>query len=212
LRADAAACNPQTVDCSLIEPSGENALRTVPTRIGKLPADQIVPALPKATWFKSVGAPISDVERKECVRYLHGLGVQSCAIETVGTWQEAVALATRACWHAPWWERERSEERRLFELASVYHSPDALLLRLSNLMRGSASLFLSPASIACARAGVRDATIASAAARAAAQSLHQYGLASITGQGEGHLFAVKFRLFLAGRWPLCVTAEKFFVF
>lgn len=184
----------------------------MPTEIGKLPADQIVPALPKAVWFKAVGTPIGESERSECSLYLHGLGARDCVIETVSTWQEAVALATRASWHAHWWERERHEERTLFELASANHSADALLLRLSNLMRGSASLFLSPASVACARAGVSDTKVASAAAGAAAQSLHQFGLASITGQSDTHLFAAKFRLFLAGRWPLCVTAEKFFVF
>jgi hypothetical protein len=179
---------------------------------GKLPADQIVPALPKRVWFNSVGTSLSESERDECDRYLRALGVTQYHISLVGSWEQAVALWGESNWDSAWWERERREERRLFEQASIQHSPDTLLLRLANLMQGSATLFHSPASVACARAGVSDSRIATCAAGAAAQSLHQYGLASITGQGEEHLFASKFRLFLAGRWPLCVGSETFYLF
>lgn len=179
---------------------------------GKLPADQIVPALPKRVWFQCVGTPLGDSERKDCDCYLQGLGVTRYTIEAVATWDEAVSLSGKSSWHKAWWDRERQEERQLFRDASANHSPDALLLRLANLMHGSATLFLSPASVACVRAGITDSTVANSAAGAAAQSLHQYGLASITGQSEEHLFAAKFRLFLAGRWPLSVTGEKFYVF
>ena len=179
---------------------------------GRLPADQIVPALPKRVWFNSVGQPLSEVDREECALYLQGLGAAHDNCVTPTSWEQAAALAAQPNWHAAYWERERAEERRLFELASQQHSADALLLRLANLMQGSATLFHSPASVACARAGIVDDAIAHGAAGAAAQCLHQYGLTSITDQGETHFFAAKFRLFLAGRWPLCVTADQFFVF
>jgi hypothetical protein len=184
----------------------------VPHELGKLPADQIVPALPKSVWFNAVGTPLGENERIESERYLSGLGAQHCSVSVVSTWPDALALAAKSSWSATWWERERQEERKLFEQASSMHSPDTLLLRLSNLMQGSAGLFLSPASLACTRAGINDSSAVNAAAGAAAQCLHQYGLASITGQGDEHLFAAKFRLFLAGRWPLCVTEDTFFVF
>lgn len=179
---------------------------------GRLPADQIVPALPKRVWFHAVGAPLGDSERDECARYLTGLGLTHWQLVGVSTWGEAVARASRSSWSDAWWEREREEERRLFERALARHSHDTLLLRLANLMQGSAKLFHSPASVACTRAGVTDSTIATCAAGAAAQSLHQYGLASITGQDDEHFFAAKFRLFLAGRWPLCVSGDTFYVF
>jgi hypothetical protein len=184
----------------------------VPPELGKLPADQIVPALPKRAWFNAVGTALGENERSECMRYLRGLGASACVLVAVSSWNEALALSNKASWSATWWERERQEERKLFEQAAANHSPDAIVLRLANLMQGSSTLFLSPAAIACTRAGISDSGIASSAAGAAAQSLHQYGLASITGQGDEHLFAAKFRLFLAGRWPLCVTDEKFYVF
>lgn len=183
----------------------------LPLELGKLPADQIVPALPKTVWFNAVGTPLSESDRDECDIYLRGLGANGHTIATICTWDEALALSQRASWSERWWERERQEERQLFERAAAKHSPDTVLLRLANLMQGSSALFLSPASLACTRAGA-DAKVAKCAAGAAAQCLHQYGLASITGQGDEHPFAAKFRLFLAGRWPLCVTDAQFFVF
>jgi hypothetical protein len=180
--------------------------------LGKLPADQIVPALPTGVWFDAVGRPLDISERAHCEQYLRGLGLDRWEIVSVATWHEALLHAGRAQWSPQWWERERHEERRLYELASQVHSADTLLLRLTNLMHGSSTLFFPPASVACARAGLVDETAPSTAAGAAAQCLHQYGLASLTGQGEEHFFAAKFRLFLAGHWPLCVTGTTFFVF
>lgn len=184
----------------------------MPPELGKLPADQIVPALPKTAWFNTVGLPIGDRERDACDVYLHGIGAKDCAISIVATWDEALALSQRRSWADEWWERERHEERTLFEQACALYSADAVLLRLANLMQGSSTLFLSPASLACMRAGANHAAIAKCAAGAAAQCLHQYGLASIAGQGDQHPFAAKFRLFLAGRWPLSVTHGTFHVF
>jgi hypothetical protein len=177
-----------------------------------LPADQIVPALPKRVWFNAVGHPLGSAELEACALYLRGLGAQRCCCIAVPSWEDAMTLAAKPNWYDQYWHHERAEERHLFGQASAQYSPDALLLRLANLMQGSARLFHSPAAVACSRAGITDCAIAHSAAGAAAQSLHQYGLASITGQGEEHLFAAKFRLFLAGRWPLCVTADRFFVF
>jgi hypothetical protein len=180
--------------------------------IGKLPADQIVPALPTGVWFNAVGAPLDASERSHCEQYLSGLGLTRWRIVIVPTWEAALQRAGRAHWSAHWWDRERQEERRLYEQASKEQSADTLLLRLANLMQGSSTLFHPPASIACALAGVADESAAGTAAGAAAQCLHQYGLASITGQGDEHFFSAKFRLFLAGHWPLCVNGEDFFVF
>ncbi|GEM_PF-865263 len=184
----------------------------MPAELGKLPADQIVSALPRTTWFSAVGTPLDASERAACRRYLRGLGAESCSIETVPSWYEAIERARKTSWWTTWWERERAEERALFaQAAAAARSTEAVVLRLANLMQGSASLFLSPAHLACARAGIHDDALANAAAGAAAQSLHQYGLAAIAGR-EDHPFAAKFRLFLAGRWPLSIGADAFYIF
>jgi hypothetical protein len=110
----------------------------VPAELGKLPADQIVSALPRTTWFSAVGTPLDASERAACRRYLRGLGAESCSIETVPSWYEAIERARKTSWWTTWWERERAEERALFaQAAAAARSTEAVVLRLANLMQGS---------------------------------------------------------------------------
>jgi hypothetical protein len=177
---------------------------------GTLPADHIIPALPKDVWFSSVGREITETERNECRAHLRKIGKPD-EVAPVSSWKEAYALwSGPAC--AACLEYERAEERRLFERACKQHSSDTVLLRLANLMRGSADLFRGPATIACTKASISDPGIAAAAAGAASQALHQYGLARLAGADDEHFFAAKFRLFLAGRWPLGADANQFYLF
>lgn len=180
--------------------------------IGRLPPDQIVTALPKGVWFSAVGEPLDDAERDECENYLRCLGMSGLDIVDVPDWLQARHISTAPNWSRHWWDSERLEERRLFDVAASKYSADAVLLRLTNLMEGSAELFLGPATVACTRVGIADQALARSAAGAASHSLHQYGIARFAGEGEDHLFAIKFRLFLAGRWPLSVDAQSFYIF
>jgi hypothetical protein len=49
------------------------------------------------------------------------------------------------------------------------------------------------------------------ASGAAAQACHQAALAIAAAAGPEHLFATKYRLFAAGRWPLGIVGDRFFV-
>ena len=180
--------------------------------IGKLPPDQIVPALPKGVWFSRVGGPLDERLREACAVYLRHLDMASIGISIASSWSQALQLSSSSEMPSDWRERERAEERRLFELAAQMQSADAALLRLANLMQGSGELFHAPAAVACTRAGITAPEPPRAAAGAAAHCLHQYGVAALAGEGDTHLFAAKFRLFLAGRWPLGVWRKSFFVF
>lgn len=180
--------------------------------LGKLPPDQIVPALPKGVWFSAVGGPLRDSERSECESYLRGLAMPGLNIVGVQGWPQARAFTNAPNWSRQWWQAQRLEERRLFDIAATKYSADAVLMRLTNLMEGSAELFLGPATVACIRAGIADSGLARCAAGAASHSLHQYGIAQLAGEDDRHLFAVKFRLFLAGRWPLSVADRNFYIF
>lgn len=180
--------------------------------LGKLPPDQIVPALPKGVWFGAVGEPLQASERRECESYLQSLGMPELAITGVRDWPQARDISNAPGWSRRWWETERQEERRLFGIAAAKYSADAVLLRLTNLMEGSAELFHGPATVACIRASIVDPGLARSAAGAASHSLHQFGISRLADESEDHLFAVKFRLFLAGRWPMSVDDSSFYIF
>ena len=132
--------------------------------------------------------------------------------QSTATWQDAKRITGSTNWRREWWQTEHTEERRLLALASQRYGNDAVMQRLTHIMEGSTDLFLGPAAVASARAGVADSALARSAAGAASQSLHQFGLAMMVGESEEHCFAIKFRLFLAGRWPLSINDNTFLFF
>ena len=179
--------------------------------IGHLPPDRILPALPKGVWFSGCGDPLEESEQRECDRYLSGLGLAGSSVIQAHDWNHARAIANASNWSREWWQRERTTERELFDRAVAKYSSDGVLQRLTTLMEEGADLFHGPASVACARAGIADPALARSAAGAASYALHQYGLVSLAETGDDHAFAAKFRLFLAGRWPLSVNDGKFYI-
>jgi hypothetical protein len=179
--------------------------------LSHLPPGQILPALPKGVWFSACGDELEDSERAECDRYVQGLGFESIAVVHASDWERARTIASAPDWSREWWQCERNQERRLFDAAAARASTDVVLQRLTTLMEESAELFHGPASVACARSGIADPALARSAAGAASHALHQYGLVSLAQAGDEHAFAAKFRLFLAGRWPLSVNGQTFYI-
>src|SRR5713101_4026518 len=85
--------------------------------------------------------------------------------------------------------------------------PDAL-----TVVTEAAASLSGAASLAMSGAGIADPALTRVAAGAAAQACHQAALALAAAAGPGHVFAVKYRLFAAGRWPLGIVGDRFFVF
>jgi hypothetical protein len=177
-----------------------------------LPIADILQAATRGVWFSAVGEPLTEAENEELRGYLRALNLGEIAIGQATDWHEAKRIADAKNWSRAWWEVERSEERRLLNTASQRFGKDAVMQRLTQLMEDSTELFLGPAAVACTRAGVADPALARSAAGAASQCLHQYGLASLMSVGDDHMFAIKFRLYLAGRWPLSLNEGCFYIF
>jgi len=177
-----------------------------------LPPDTLLATLPRGVWFSAVGEPLTTSELAEAQSYAAALDIANIDVEGAGTWHDAKRIANSKDWRRDWWQAEHREERHLLTTASAKFGAAAVMQRLTFIMEGSAELFLGPASIAIARADIADSALARSAAGAASQSLHQFALASLTGASSDHFFAIKFRLFLAGRWPLSINENIFSVF
>src|SRR6185437_4805443 len=114
--------------------------------------------------------------------YLAELGMPDLAIVGVAGWHEAAAVTQHPDWSRAWWDAETRAQGELQRLA-----------------------------LARARAGIADPMLTRVASGAAAQACHQAALAIAAAAGPDHLFAIKFRLFAAGRWPLGIVGDRFFV-
>lgn len=164
-----------------------------------------------ASWFAVCGETLTESERAEARAYLAALGLGDIPIAGVDDWQEAARLTKSPDWSHAWWDREAAAQRELRERGSARFGTDRLLTALSAVTEAADGLH-GAAAIALSRAGIADPALTRVAAGAAAQACHQAAMGLAAGASSEHLFAVKYRLFAAGRWPLGIVGDRFFVF
>lgn len=151
-------------------------------------------AIPRVSWFAATATPLTDADRADGVAYAAALGFGAIRIAPVTSWPEArrIAMSPNA---APWWD---TEDRLVKALA-----PDpALIPALTRVTDAASAVVHGAASIVLTRAGIADGYLARAAAGAATQGCYHAALALAAQAGDQHPFAIKFRLYEAGRWPL----------
>ena len=165
----------------------------------------------RGSWFAACGEALTEGERDEAVAYLAELGLPGTPVATVAGWAEAAATTQSRDWSRAWWERETTAQQDLHGRAAAQFGEDELLAALTVVTEAAQALH-GVAALATSRAGVADPALTRVAAGAAAQACHQAALALAAKAGLDHLFAVKYRLFAAGRWPLGIVGDRFFVF
>lgn len=164
------------------------------------------------SWFAVVGQELSPDERREAQDYLAAIGFTNATVQAVPDWRAAEAATRDAQWSRAWWDAEERARAELLATAGQRHGQHALLTALSRVTLDASAVVLGAASIATSRNGIADPALARVAAGAAAQAAYQAALALAAAAGEAHPFAIKFRLFAAGRWPLGIVGDTFHVF
>jgi hypothetical protein len=164
-----------------------------------------------ASWFAAVGQPVTDDERQEATDYIAAIGFAKAIVVTAPDWRMAEAITRDAHWTRAWWDAEERARAALLASAKA-HGEHALMTALSRVTIAASDVVLGAASIAAARAGVADPALARVAAGAATQAAYQMALALAAASGDAHPFAIKYRLFAAGRWPLGLVGDAFYLF
>lgn len=169
-------------------------------------------AIARGSWFAATGEPLTQVERDEVAAYLMALDLPVYPVVGVQSWVEAKRIADAPDWDRRWWEAEEALRRSALTEAEARIGRDMLMAALSRLTQSVADAHHGAAAVAATRAGNADPALVRAAAGAATQACYLAGLAQAAGAGQDHAFAVKHRLFIAGRWPLGLVARQFFLF
>lgn len=169
-------------------------------------------SIPHLSWFAAVGEPPSLADADEAARYLAGIGFAGTDVAAVESWQDAKRIADDPDWDHRWWDAEEALRAELLDRAGRALGEGALFKILSAASDAASDTVQGAAAVAAARAGVADPALIKSAAGAATQSCYQAALALAGEAGPDHPFAVKFRLFEAGRWPLGVVGERFHLF
>lgn len=173
---------------------------------------RLIAEIGDGSWFAAVGEPSTPGERAEALALLAGLGLGGTPLVFEEDWNTARAATQREDWERGWWEAEQAEQRRLYAAATTTLGEPALLDELSKVTDTATRRLHGPAAVAAARAGIADSGLVRVAAGAASQACYQAALARLAHAGPDHPFEAKFRLFLAGRWPLTLAGGRFHVF
>lgn len=163
-------------------------------------------------WFAAVGAPLAPSQRALVLTLLSAHALVAPTIAQVTHWSEAAGILWAVDGEATWWNIEEEERERLWEVASLNHTEDALLEHLAAAEAQVAPAIAAAATAALARSGLADPKLAAAAGAAATLAVHQRALARIAGAPESHLFALKYRLFAEGHLPLGYHAGRYLIF
>lgn len=165
----------------------------------------------RISWFAALGAPLDPAENAEAHDYLAALGMAEAHVRPCADWREAEATM-----HAPgygaWWAAEERLRQALLAEGTRRLGADGLMQALTQVTNGASDVTLGAAAVAATRFGVSDPALARVAAGSAIEASYHAALVRAVGAAPGHAFAIKFRLFAAGHWPLGVADGVFRVF
>ena len=164
------------------------------------------------SWFAAVGEPVAVSEAEEAMAYAAALGFPDVHVAGVFDWDEAEAAIRNPDWNSAWWEAEEQARAALITDARERFSEHELMMALTRVTSAASDVVHGAAAVAAARGGMADQGLIRAAAGAATQACYQAALVLAAGGDEGHPFAIKFRLFEGGRWPLGIVGGTLNVF
>jgi hypothetical protein len=163
-------------------------------------------------WFGRLAAELESDEIDWAERYLQGLGFPDVEVAPVADWEEAEAAARNPDWNSDWWEAEEQLRAALLADAVAKSDEETVMLALTHVTNQASEAVLLAAEAAAARFGVDDEALIRAAAGAATQACYHAALVLAAEADEDHPFALKYRLYEAGRWPLGVVGRSFNLF
>ena len=163
-------------------------------------------------WFHHIGEPITTDTINHSKEYLDLLGFPEGYPAEVPDWQDAISCLETNDWNSPAWEAEEQLAASLTNSALEFIEEDVLEVALTNIT-GKASEFITNAvESASMRWGVDDDELLRAAIGQAVQACYQAALVIAAGEEETHPFALKFRIYESGHWPLGIAGNTLNIF
>jgi hypothetical protein len=163
-------------------------------------------------WFSALGEPLGAAERSDAEAYAGALGFPDATAALVESWEDAEEAIRNPGWNSDWWEAEEQLRAGLIEEAMQQVAEQDLLVALTAVTSAASDVVHGAAAVAAARDGVADQGLIRAAAGAATQAAYHAALVLAAGADDDHPFALKYRLFEAGHWPLGIVGSTFNLF
>jgi hypothetical protein len=184
---------------------------------GLLAASHLARMVADVPWFMALGDDLDEREIILVEDYLSTLGFPDAQIAQVANWEEAEEAARSHDLNTAWWEAEEQLRAGLIAEACLHADEETVMVALAHVANAAGEIVQEAARQAAVRMGVHDEELIRAAAGAAAQVCNQAALV-LAAEFEDeqdellHPFAIKYRLFEAGRWPLGVIGATYYLF
>ena len=159
-------------------------------------------------WFSNVGSDASDSIKRLVYQHLDRLGCTASSIRVVSDIR-SLEDYIRNKFDPDWMDAENAAYQDL--LGKVNESQ--ITTSLDEVMPQIVTQ-LSSAVLICAdnRLPVRDRFLARVAAGSATETCYRYAMETALDSSESGTFASKFEVFRMGRWPLCLSNNKYIIY
>lgn len=163
-------------------------------------------------WFSRIGQPLDETEEDIARRYLDMLGFPDAAALTVADWEEAADAAANLDMNSEGWEVEEQLRADLSREALNYFDEESLSNTLAHVTERVGPVLVESIESAASLWPVGEDEIIEAATGAAVQTCFEAALVLAAQAVEEHPFALKFRLFELGRWPIGLSGRSLNIF
>jgi hypothetical protein len=164
-------------------------------------------------WFSKVGQPLVKDIRLTSRAWLDALGFPHATAVSLRDWREASEAAESTGIDDPAFEAEEQLRAALTDAAIDVHGEDTVSIVLTHVAAELGPSIGEAALNATRIWGLDDMELVNAAAGAGIQACHNAALLILAGRAdEDHPFALKYRLFESGRWPVALIGSSMHLF
>jgi hypothetical protein len=164
-------------------------------------------------WFSAVGQPLRGDIKGEARAWLDALGFPDVTPIALRDWREAGEAAESTGIDDPAFEAEEQLRAALTGDAIDNCGEDAVTVVLTHIAAELGPAIGEAALNATRVWGLDDIGLVNAAAGAGVQACHNAALLLLAGRAEDdHPFALKYRLFERGRWPVALIGSSLHLF
>lgn len=183
----------------------------------ELAALQLIPRFVAAAvgpfWFSAVGQPLGAPLKSDAQAWLDALGFPDAVPVGLRDWREAAEAAESTGIDDAAFEAEEQLRAALTQDAIDLHGEDPVTVVLTHVAAELGPAIGEAALNATRVWGLDDMELVNAAAGAGVQACHNAALLLLAGRAEdAHPFALKFRLFERGRWPVALIGSSLHLF
>ncbi|MEH6405065.1 MAG: hypothetical protein V7750_16935 [Sneathiella sp.] len=163
-------------------------------------------------WFQSCGLDFGKATVKTAKEYAENLGFPDAYVTQVENWEEANYAAANPDWNSDWWDAEEQLRVGLTAQALELMAEEDLTMALTHISATASPHIKHAVENLAEEQGIEDEELILAAIGSAIQACHQAALVLAAGEEDTHPFALKYKLFELGRWPIAITGNSFNLF